>query len=210
VNVTNCLFERVNVTMEGANFAISPTFRNCTFYGGALSLDQENGGTWTFLDNLFDKTAVTNYGSVPLTADYNGYMTNQTRITPTGAHDVISASTDVGYQTSWYSRFYLPTNSVFVDKASVTDASTLGFYWHTTFTNQTRELTNRLDLGFHLLARDSSGNLIDGDLDGLIDGLDEDRNGNGKLDSGETDWTSATDWGLRVQITNPKANSNIP
>src|SRR5262249_53167129 len=141
---------------------------------------------------------------------YNGYMTNQTRITPTGTNDVISTSTDVGYQTSWLGRFYLPTNSVFVDKASITNASQFGYYWHTTFTNQTRELTNRLDLGFHVLSTDTSGNMLDGDLDGLLDALDEDRNGNGKLDSGETDWTSATDLGLKVQITNPKANSNIP
>jgi hypothetical protein len=38
----------------------------------------------------------------------------------------------------------------------------------------------------------------------------EDINGNGSVDSGETDWNSATDLGLRVFITEPKGNGSIP
>src|SRR6266536_5127219 len=48
---------------------------------------------------------------------------------------------------------------------------------------------------------------IDGD--GWPDYL-EDRNGNGVVDTGETDWHSSTDFGLKVWITEPKSNSNIP
>ena len=50
---------------------------------------------------------------------------------------------------------------------------------------------------------------LDYDGDGLPDYF-EDRNGNGSVDSGETDWRSATDLGLKVWITEPKNNSNIP
>ena len=53
---------------------------------------------------------------------------------------------------------------------------------------------------------------IDTDGDGIPDYL-EDRNGNGTVDSGETDWQNsngAADLGLKVWITEPKSNSNIP
>lgn len=49
----------------------------------------------------------------------------------------------------------------------------------------------------------------DSDLDGVPDYL-EDEDGDGTLDSGETNPASATDAGLKVFITEPKANSNIP
>jgi hypothetical protein len=45
----------------------------------------------------------------------------------------------------------------------------------------------------------------DADNDGQPDYL-EDRNGNGAVDSGETDWRSASDIGLKVRITQPRAN----
>ncbi|PYI88427.1 MAG: hypothetical protein DME26_03650, partial [Verrucomicrobia bacterium] len=49
----------------------------------------------------------------------------------------------------------------------------------------------------------------DADGDGVPDYL-EDRNGNGIVDSGETDWNNPTDLGLKVLITRPKNNSIIP
>jgi len=55
----------------------------------------------------------------------------------------------------------------------------------------------------------SNGRLWDTDGDGVADYF-EDRNGNGTVDSGETDFQSATDLGLKVWITQPKSNSNIP
>ncbi len=59
------------------------------------------------------------------------------------------------------------------------------------------------------LALLGNGRLWDTDGDGLPDYF-EDRNGSGAVDSGETDWQSATDFGLKVWITEPKNNSNIP
>jgi len=50
---------------------------------------------------------------------------------------------------------------------------------------------------------------VDTDGDGIPDYL-EDRNGNGSVDTGETDWQSASDLGLKVWITEPKSNANIP
>jgi hypothetical protein len=56
---------------------------------------------------------------------------------------------------------------------------------------------------------DDNGNPDDTDADGMPDYL-EDANGNGSVDSGETDWQSATDPGLKVLITRPANNSTIP
>ena len=52
-------------------------------------------------------------------------------------------------------------------------------------------------------------NVADTDSDGTPD-YQEDANGNGSVDSGETDWKNASDWGLRVFITRPKRGANIP
>jgi hypothetical protein len=59
------------------------------------------------------------------------------------------------------------------------------------------------------VAVDSSGNPIDTDGDGIPD-YEEDANGNGVVDSGETDWQSATDMGLKVWITHPTSTSITP
>ena len=50
---------------------------------------------------------------------------------------------------------------------------------------------------------------FDYDGDGIPDYI-EDRNGSGVTDSGETNWQNPNDLGLKVWITEPKSNSNIP
>ena len=53
------------------------------------------------------------------------------------------------------------------------------------------------------------GQRQDADTDGIPDYL-EDINGNGVVDSGESDWQNAGDGGLRVFITRPRENSVLP
>jgi hypothetical protein len=65
-----------------------------------------------------------------------------------------------------------------------------------------------VDIGPHYVALNTSGNPQDTDSDGLPDYF-EDWNGNGSVDSGETDWQDSGDFGLRVYITRPR-NSIIP
>jgi len=206
-NVTNCLFERVAVETDGYSSPASQNFRSCTFYGGSLVLDQEGGGTWTFLDNLFDKTTIGGL-LTSSTNDYNGYVTNSDRI-GTGPHDVILGTNNVGWQSSWLGNFYLPTNSPFIDKASFTNSALIGMYHYTTLTNQTKELTNHLDCGFHYVAV-TNGIPIDTDGDGVPDYREDINGSGGPPDSGETDWLNAGDWGLRVFITRPRGGSIIP
>jgi hypothetical protein len=56
---------------------------------------------------------------------------------------------------------------------------------------------------------DAYGNPLDSDGDGIPDYI-EDSNGNGTVNSGETDWQSATDLGLKIIITKPPPGGILP
>jgi hypothetical protein len=140
---------------------------------------------------------------------YNAYIGNTNitqRLNPIGPNDIVL--TNFTYQSGLLGDFYQPTNSLLINTGSVTaDLTTL--YHYTTTTNQVKETNSIVDIGYHYVVVDGSGNPIDTDGDGIPDYL-EDANGNGMVDSGETDWQSASDQGLKVLITRPQRNSIIP
>jgi hypothetical protein len=212
LNVTNCLFNRTTVALEdgwtGSN-EFDVDFHNNLLFGGFLGWNHLGTNDWTFTNNLFDKVDTT-YTYDAVSADFNGYVTNAVciRLTPTGANDVVTNTSPL-YETATLGRFYLPTNSIFIDKGSYTNAALAGFYHYTTLTNQTKEATNRLDISFHYVATGTNGLPVDTDGDGWPDYW-EDANGNGSLDSGETKPNDPADWGLRVFITRPRSGSTIP
>jgi hypothetical protein len=87
-------------------------------------------------------------------------------------------------------------------------ADLAGLYHFTTSTNQLKETNSPVDIGFHYVAV-TNGVPVDADGDGIPDYL-EDANGNGAVNSGETDWQNAADLGLRVRITRPRPNAVLP
>jgi hypothetical protein len=210
VTLLNSLFDRVSLTLSANKNPFTALMRNCTLAGGSLWASNAVSAAWTFTDNLFDTTNLVQSGS--LTHNYNAYLTNSARLTPNGANDVLLTLTNIAYQSGPLGRFYLPTNltshSVLFNSGSAA-ASALGLYHYTAVTNQTRELSTTVDIGYHSVAVNSSGQPLDADGDGLPDYY-EDANGNGSVDSGETDWQSAFDWSLRVFITRPRPGGNIP
>jgi hypothetical protein len=186
---TNCLMTRAN----GGNVAGFPGneiyMRNCTWNGGIFNLNRYNFAVpVNVVDSAFDGTtfdvndahatnaAVTFY-------DYNAFLTGAQRLTPTGAHDIIVGS--FNWQTSWLGRYYLPTNSALINAGSLSSAATRGLYHHTTQTNQVKEGTSYLDIGYHYIAVNSQGQPIDTDNDGIPDYI-EDTDGDGVQDPGET------------------------
>jgi alpha-L-rhamnosidase len=123
--------------------------------------------------------------STPLTNSHNAYINCSGRFTPTNINDVVL--TNFTYATGPLGEYYhLSTN--LTDAGSVTNAVLAGLYHYTTLTNQTKEAGSRLDIGLHLPAMDSSGEAADTDHGGVPDYL-EDANGNGAVNTNETDWS---------------------
>jgi hypothetical protein len=206
VNITNCLFNRVAMNLEGTTTnAMNPTFRNCLLYGGSLRLSNEVTGTWTFKDNLFDKVSITQIAT--LTHDYNGYITNASGqwLTVSGSHD--NFTNTFGWQSGVLGPWYQPTNSTFRDTGS-TNANHIGLYHYTVLPTNVKETNSMVDCGFHYVATINSVP-IDTDGDGIPDYL-EDLNGNGSVNSRETDWQNSSDLGLRVLITRPGKGAILP
>jgi hypothetical protein len=196
--VTNCLFERVFVDLNQLDNGFNVAFHDNTFFGGALNIYQEYGGTWTFKDNLFDQTGITNASLLSVTHDYNAYVTNSyvTNNYRIGSaaepHDKMLTNAPV-YLASWLGRYYYPTNDGMLStllNAGSTAANNLGLYHFTTTTNQVKETNSTVDIGFHYVAVNSAGQPIDTDGDSLADYF-EDTDGDGTVDSGEASWSSS-------------------
>ena len=226
---TNCLFFRITMAFWDQVDAPNLTFQNCTFYNGAMALcrnDWQSPSFWTIKNTVFDGTAfftADNFGGdTNYTAfDYNAYNASNTSwqaydfgvgVASVGTLETVGPNdvtvTNFNWQTSWLGNYYLPTNSPLINTGSCT-ADVVGLYHFTTQTDQVKETNSVVDIGYHYVAVDASGNPIDTDGDGVPDYL-EDANGNGSVNSGETDWNSATDLGLKVFITRPRNGSILP
>jgi hypothetical protein len=201
---TNTLLERVNALFSDDNDYLAPNVRNCLFWRGQLSVDRLSTNIWTFRDNAFDQTVITqpDYG---MDGAYNAYVTNASRLMPTNATDLLV--TGFNWQSSWLGNYYLPTNSTLINRGS-TNANLLALYHYTTQTNQVKETNTVVEIGFHYVAIDpGTGQPYDTNGDGVADYL-SDPNGNGSVDSGEVGWNLTGDLGLKVIITRPRNGAN--
>ena len=171
--MTNNLFERVYVSALETNNPMSVTFL-------------QDSGTWTFKDNLFDRTTVSQLAG-SFTHDYNAYVTNYDHIGSYAAHDVVLTNSPT-YHTGPLGRYYYPTNdgmlSLLINAGSVTNAGLAGLYHYTTTTNQVKETNSVLDIGFHWVAVDGQNLPVDTIWDGTPDYY-EDQNGNGLVEPTE-------------------------
>jgi hypothetical protein len=186
--------------------------RNCTLRGANLAIDRyASAMPVSVRDTAFDGTAISvndGYASDTNVTDYayNAFLTTGPRTTPTNLHDVLV--TNFNWQTGPLGSFYVPTNSPLIHAGS-RNATNAGLYHFTMLTSNVKETNTVVDIGFHYVATDTNGRPLDYDGDGVPD-YREDTNGNGSVDSGETDWKDATDQGLRVYITRPKEGPAVP
>src|SRR5207249_8844331 len=134
-------------------------------------------GTGRAYDNLFDKTTITRASSDSsyFNNGYNGYVTGFSRLEgfPTG-DKVLSAAP--AYLTSYLGSYYYPTNDGMLStltNAGSRTASSATLYHYTCWTNQQIEASSTVDIGFHYIATDSSGNPLDYDGDGIADYLED-------------------------------------
>jgi hypothetical protein len=183
--LTNNLFEWVTNQVGLGTEGFTAYARNNLFKNGAVDLKPSSGNGWEWRDNVFDYVKVTQNGN-GIANSCNGYTTNVTQLVPAGVSNVVANS--FAYYSSTLGRYYQSTSSPLINAAS-RDCGPAGLYHYTVKYTQTKEgaeASQRADIGFHYVAC-SSGLPIDTDGDGLADYF-EDRNGNGTVDSGETDW----------------------
>jgi hypothetical protein len=172
VNLTNCLLERVVSTLGAADGGVTYLYNNL-FWGGTFDAYLGLAGGGYVQDNMFDRTTITDDGNY--TGGWNGYVTNNDLLSLTYTNDVVLSNSV--YQTSWLGTYYLPTNSPLLHKGS-TNANLLGLYQYTTQTNEIKEATNIVSIGYHYVAVDTNGNPVSTLWLGIPDYL-VDTNGNG-------------------------------
>jgi hypothetical protein len=186
---TNCLFNRVYFNVE-AYAAVSLELANNLHHQGLFTLSGSAGGSvWNVKDCFFYGGTVTNTSTAATrNFDYNGFVTNQMRLTPQGANDVIVSN--FTWQTGALGRFYYPTNLAVINAGSLSSAGLRGLFHYTTTTNQAKDAATILDIGFHYIAYGTNSLPVDSDGEGLPDYI-EDVDGDGTVDSGETSYILA-------------------
>jgi len=172
-------------------------------------------GTWNIRDNLFDKASVAAYvvdpDNCPLPSSHNGFISSSQLPGPGNKPNLSADFTEGGTQAgdSYLGPYYYARNGSLwnnlVDQgydSGGRTAGTAGLYQYTVDPvvavddpatpgiderQNRKERTTRTDIGFHYpvpLDTDHASKYE------YYNGLDwqEDRNGNGQADSGETDW----------------------
>jgi hypothetical protein len=186
---TNCLFQRVNMMLWDYYLVGSNTFCNNLFWQGELDLTHYSGdGTWTFRDNLFNRTWITNepYSIIDITLSNAYVTTNSGVLLPTNYYALLTNSP--AFQAGTLGSYYYPITQTSLINAGSQLASAAGLYHYTVTTNNTIEGTNTVSIGFHYVAC-SNGIPISTPGDGIPDYI-ADANGNGIVDPGETSWTN--------------------
>src|SRR5439155_7686394 len=120
-----------------------------------------------------------------ITSSYNGYVATSS-LGYSGGHDksVSTFNYAKGTLGPWYQ---YSTNMI--DAGSRT-ADLAGLYHETTQTNQVKEATSTVDIGFHYVAVNANGNPVDSNCDSIPDDL-SDANGNGLTEPHEIPWNRA-------------------
>jgi len=184
----------------GDNSPLTIYLQNNLFRGGEVEMRYDSQGTsdlfptfWDVYDNAFDSVTLLEGGdySIPeayygahIRNGFNAYIGMTNSLVNSGGGDVILSS--FAYHNGRLGTWYHSSTNL-ADRGSRI-AGSLGLYHHTTKTNQVKEAATTVDIGFHYVAVNSSGNPIDTDGDGIPDHR-EDRNGNGIVDPGETPYS---------------------
>lgn len=214
---TNCLFFRNNIAQIAGDGPCSVVLRNCTLVGGALQFSPYSPSYYLVKDCAFDgmSIAISGYAANAsyATYDYNSYTNASNPFPLGGSHNV--PVTNFNWQSSGLGGFYLPTNSPLINTGSVSAAS-LALYHYTTQTNQIKETSSAVDIGYHYVAVNGGGYPLDSDGDLLPDYL-EDFTGDGAYGAGDySDWNNTdTDYDGRsdgeesVDNTNPADQGSV-
>jgi len=193
----NNLFFRSVITAAATNLSSTLNLTNNLVFGAVFTVLAPTNKVWSAFNNDFDSCTITNS---TLTNGYNAYLNCSGRLQPTNVNDVVQTGS-LAYQAGPLGGFYQPAGGPLIDKGNL-GANQLGLYHYTTQTNQVKENNSTVDIGYHYVATDTNGNLMDSNGDGIPDYL-QDANGNGLVDNGETNW------GLAI-LTQPASQAVLP
>jgi hypothetical protein len=190
-NLTNCLLERAIASLC-PNDTLASAMQNCLVRGGALTNYPTNTTNCTISDSLFDSPLLANWSGY--SGGYNAYVTCSLQPKQPGDTNL---SASPAYQVGTLGNYYLLTNSGLANVGSTT-ANLVGLY-HYTLVNvlqtngyQIKETNSIVDIGYHYVATDASGNPICTPGDGIPDYL-ADTNGDGVYDAGDLcNWQAYT------------------
>lgn len=199
LGVTNCVFDGCSLYVANAwgpgSYDRAPVefkFRNNRLIGGTLTLTcySSHVSNWELTDNLFEGTTI-------LAGSYAGPNSYNAFSAATGFPNN-GAGTLLGVAMNWVTQpdgrqYYPTTDTAGNDLWNLRNAGTSGgvsgrglrFYT----TDGPAEGTTALDIGFHHAAG-SGDQWLDTDQDGLADAA-EDADGDGVVDTGETDPANA-------------------
>ncbi|MFO1511522.1 MAG: hypothetical protein U1F83_01180 [Verrucomicrobiota bacterium] len=163
-----------NLFLSSANFGIGQA---CGSFGQ----------NFTIKNNLFLDSSFTYGAGTPPQISNNGFFN-----TPSQGANPVTISAPLDFAPGALGPYYYPTTgghlSLLIDAGAGTPAQG-GLYHYTVKTSpNSREGFDRvqtMDIGFHYVATDASGNPMDTDADGLADYF-EDTNGNGGYGTGDT------------------------
>lgn len=201
IELKNNLFEDVDTEMRYQG--VINGYHNLFVLGSVLFDRWSTAGTWTFTDNAFHSVSLTHTGTIA--NSYNGYLgSGQGTMSGSSGNDRVL--TPFGYATGDLGEYY-QSSTTLANYGSQT-ADSAGLYHYTTLTANTKD-SSTVDIGYHYVSLDAYDNPNDDDGDGVPDYI-EDADGDNVLDSGETNWTVATDLGLFVRITRPSSQVDVP
>jgi hypothetical protein len=168
--------------------ALSNSFYNNLFFSGSATLGHDPGGTgrWTFCDNLFDQTAITQYGTIDV-CHSNAYVEGFPTLASTANSPAVVLSESPAYETGALGSHYYAAGLPLIHAGS-RSAAAAGLYDYTVTTDNVVEGTNMVSIGFHYVAEDTNGNPLSTYIPGIPDYI-VDANGTGVYSSGDLlDW----------------------
>lgn len=180
--VRNNLFHRSTIYAVATGSQCRLALSNNLVLGAAVTLVGPASDLWQAHDNAFDACYIVN---VQITNSHNAYINTTGRLYPTNVSDVMLSS--FTYANGPLGRYYQLSTNLF-EAGSLTNAGLAGLYHHTTTTNQVKEASTRLDIGYHYVAV-SNGLPVDTDGDSQADYF-EDTNGNGLFDTNDFGWVT--------------------
>jgi len=187
---TNCIFDRATLELDDDGDTYDYYAYNNLFRFGNLTFGKYGSGSWIAKDNFFDASSISQSPN-SITHSNNAYVSGYNRLTPTNVNDVVLTNIPA-FLTSHLGNYYYPTNDGMLSlliNAGSRNSTNASLYHYSTTTNQVKEGSSSVDIGFHYVATGTNGIPVNTDGDSYADYL-EDTNGNGAVDGGESDWTA--------------------